>query len=61
MSCGRRRRIEYSVPKNKQPATAWTPYTGPFQVDSKSVISFRAWTRPGNVSDITVVNRKDLR
>ena len=52
--------IEYSTQKNKQPASAWTVYTGPLQVDAKSVVSFRAVDNSGNVSEIKVVNRKDL-
>ena len=54
-------RIEYSVQKNTQPASAWTAYTGPFQVDAKSVISIRAIDEAGNISEVVVVNRKDLR
>lgn len=54
-------RIEFSTQKNKQPASEWTEYTGPIQVDAKSVVSIRAIDDAGNVSDILAVNRKDLR
>jgi len=50
-------RIEYSTQKNKQDASAWTLYTGPLQIDSKSVVSFRAIDNSGNVSEITQFSR----
>jgi arabinogalactan endo-1,4-beta-galactosidase len=52
--------IEYSTQKNKQPASEWQVYSGPLQVDAKSVVSFRVTDTAGNVSEVTKVNRKDL-
>jgi arabinogalactan endo-1,4-beta-galactosidase len=52
--------IEYRTQKNKQPASEWQVYTGPLQVDAKSIVSFRVTDNAGNVSEVTEVNRKDL-
>jgi beta-glucosidase len=54
-------KIEYSLQKNKQQATAWTTYTGPLQVDAKSSISIRVTDNSGNVSEVTTIQRKDVR
>jgi len=53
--------IEYSTQKNKQAASPWAPYIGPLQVDAKSTVSFRVTDNNGNVSEVTQVNRKDLK
>ena len=52
--------IEYSTQKNKQDASAWQVYTGPVQVDAKSIVSLRVTDNAGNVGEILQVNRKDL-
>lgn len=52
--------IEYSTQKNGQPASDWQVYSGPLQVDAKSIVSFRVTDNAGNVSEVTEVNRKDL-
>lgn len=54
-------RIQYSTVKNGQDASPWREYTAPLQADSASTVSFRAIDEAGNVSEITEVNRKDLR
>jgi arabinogalactan endo-1,4-beta-galactosidase len=53
--------IEYSTTKNKQSASEWTVYTGPFEVDAKSVVSVRAVDNAGNVSEVLEFTRKELR
>lgn len=54
-------KVEYSTQKNKQDPSAWTLYTGPFSVDAKSTVSIRVTDNSGNVSQVTEVNRKDIR
>jgi len=54
-------RIEYSTQKGKQAASPWVEYTGPLQVDAATTVSIRVVDSAGNVSEITQVNRKDLR
>jgi beta-glucosidase len=54
-------KVEYSTQKNKQDASAWTLYTGPLQIDAKSTVTFRVTDNAGNVSEVTEVNRADIR
>ena len=53
-------RIEVSTKKGKQPASEWSEYTGPIEVDGKTVVLIRAVDAAGNVSDVKEVTRKDL-
>jgi hypothetical protein len=53
-------RIEYSVKKNKVPATGWAEYTGPIEFDGKTVLSVRAVDAAGNVSEVMEFTRKAL-
>ena len=53
-------RIEYSVKKNKKPATGWREYAGPFPIDAMSVVSVRVIDAAGNVGDVVTFSRKDL-
>jgi hypothetical protein len=53
-------RIEVSTKKGKQPASEWAEYTGPIEVDGKTVVSIRAVDTAGNISEVQEVTRKDL-
>ena len=53
-------RIEYSTRKNKQPAPGWTLYTGPIEVDGKTLVFVRVIDAAGNVSEVQEVTRKQL-
>ncbi len=53
-------RIEVSTKRNKQPASEWTEYAGPIELDAKTVLSVRAVDAAGNVSEVREFTRKDL-
>ncbi len=53
-------RIEVSTKRNKQPASEWTEYGGPIELDAKTVLAVRAVDAAGNVSEVREFTRKDL-
>ena len=53
-------RIEVSTKKNTKPVSEWADYTGPIDVDGKTVVFIRAVDAAGNVSEVREVMRKDL-
>ncbi|MDQ0894663.1 chitobiase/beta-hexosaminidase C-terminal domain-containing protein [Agromyces ramosus] len=53
--------MEYSTKKKKGAASEWAEYTGPLEVDAKTVVSIRAVDSAGNVSEVVEVTRKTLR
>ena len=42
------------------PASEWAEYTGPIELDGKTVLSVRAVDAAGNVSEVKEFTRKDL-